>query len=56
VGQTEAIFDTGASQIIGDPNGISRIFARIDGAREAPDVGPGAYTGMLSSATDRPTR
>ncbi|KAI0299940.1 acid protease [Russula brevipes] len=44
LGRTEAIFDTGASQIIGDPNGISRIFASIDGAQEAPDVGPGIYT------------
>ncbi|KAI9510779.1 acid protease [Russula earlei] len=37
VGQTEAIFDTGSTQIIGDPDGIRALFAAIPGA--SPSAG-----------------
>jgi len=41
VGQTEAIFDTGSSQIIGDPDGIKALFDSIPGAQANGD---GTYT------------
>ncbi|KAH9958947.1 acid protease [Russula dissimulans] len=41
VGQTEAIFDTGSSLIIGDPDGINALFGSIPGAQANGD---GTYT------------
>jgi len=46
VGQTETIFDTGTTQIVGDPKGIERLYAPllIYGAMPAPEYGDGIYT------------
>ncbi|KAI0253317.1 acid protease [Lactifluus subvellereus] len=44
VGNTTAIFDTGTTLILGDEGGISKLFARIPGARLAPHHGRGIYT------------
>jgi len=44
VGNTEAIFDTGTTLIVGDKHGISKLFAPILGAQSAPQYGPGLYT------------
>jgi len=41
VGQTESIFDTGSSHIIGDPDGIKALFNSIPGAQANGD---GTYT------------
>ncbi|KAI9463767.1 acid protease [Russula earlei] len=43
-GKRQAIFDTGTQQIIGNPLGIERLFARITGAMPAPQYGDGIYT------------
>ena len=46
VGKTETIFDTGTTQIIGDPVGIAALFAALSpsGAKPAPEYGVGIYT------------
>ena len=46
VGLTEAIFDTGTTQILGDPDGIERFYAPLKrfGAKPAPQYGDGIYT------------
>jgi len=44
VGQTESIFDTGSSLIIGDPDGIKALFDSIPGAQAD---GEGTYTSTL---------
>jgi len=44
VGSTAAIFDTGTTQIVGDPTGIAAIFSSISGAQAAPQLGDGVYT------------
>ena len=56
VESTAAIFDSGTTQIIGDPAGIAKLFGAIDGAQPAPQLGEGAYTGAFSSATNQSTR
>jgi len=43
VGKTEAVFDTGSTNIIGDPVRIAK-FASIIGAEAAPGYGDGTYT------------
>jgi hypothetical protein len=43
VAKTTAIFDTGTTQILGDADGISNLFAQIPGAEPAPQYA-GAYT------------
>jgi hypothetical protein len=42
-----AIFDTGLSQIIGDPDGIAKLFSGIKGAKLAPQYGAGTYISAL---------
>ena len=54
VGKTETIFDTGASHIVGDPEGITNLFNMISGAEKAPQLGPGFYTSALSSTASWP--
>jgi cathepsin D len=44
VESTAAIFDSGTTQIVGDPVGIANIFKQISGARAAPQYGDGTYT------------
>jgi hypothetical protein len=46
VGKTETIFDTGTTQILGDPVGINAFFAALSpsGAKPAPEYGDGIYT------------
>ena len=46
VENTAAIFDTGTSQIIGDPDSIANLFGAIDGAQSASG---GTYTSAFSS-------
>ena len=56
VGDQPAIFDTGTTDIIGDPDGIAALFEAIDGAQPAPELGEGLYTSTFSGATDQSTR
>ena len=46
VGETKAIYDTGTTQIIGDPQGIAQLYAPLMafGARPSPADGVGIYT------------
>ena len=46
VGLTEAVFDTGTAQIVGDPDGIEQFYAPLKpfGAGPAPQYGDGIYT------------
>jgi len=46
LGKFEAIFDTGTTLIIGDPDGISVFYAALlpFGALPAPELGDGIYT------------
>ncbi|KAI0299938.1 acid protease [Russula brevipes] len=44
VQETEAIFDTGTTLIIGDPVGIASLYLEIPGALPAPQYGVGLYT------------
>jgi len=44
VQETEAIFDTGTTLIIGDPVGIASLYSEIPGALPAPQYGVGLYT------------
>lgn len=56
VGQTKAIFDTGTTQIVGDPMGIEQLYAPLYmyGARSAGD---GLYTGTSASIiADQPEK
>lgn len=48
VGKIEAIFDTGSTNIIGDPVRVAK-FASIIGAKAAPGYGDGTYTSTLSN-------
>lgn len=56
VGQTETIFDTGTTQIIGDPDGIERLYAPLlpFGAMAAPQYGDGIYTSTWVNTADQP--
>ena len=57
VEQTDAIYDTGTTQIVGDPIGIQQFYALLFafGARPAPQYGEGIYTStLISSAADEP--
>ena len=45
-----AIFDSGTTQIVGDPTGIGKLFEAIDGAQPAPQLGEGAYTSTFPIA------
>ncbi|KAI0280403.1 acid protease [Russula aff. rugulosa BPL654] len=44
VEHTATIFDSGTTQIVGDPAGIANLFEAIDGAQSASQYGEGAYT------------
>ncbi|KAI0292907.1 acid protease [Russula brevipes] len=44
IGNTAAIFDTGTTEIVGDPAGIQKLFQSISGAQAAPELGPGSFT------------
>jgi len=44
VGSTAAIFDSGTTQIVGDPISIAELFEPISGAQAAPQFGDGIYT------------
>ena len=46
VGNTKAIFDTGTTMIVGDPDGIKRLYDPLQffGARYAPEYGDGLFT------------
>jgi cathepsin D len=50
VGGNAAIFDTGTTLILGDPDGIAALFGAIDGAQLAPQLGEGLYTSAFSGA------
>jgi hypothetical protein len=58
VGQTETIFDTGTTMIIGDPVGIEQLYAPLlaVGAQPAPlQDGVGLYTSTWAGSTvDQP--
>jgi len=55
MGNTQTIFDTGTTMIVGDPVGISKLYAPIAGALPAPEYGVGLYTSTSSSvAHQRP--
>ena len=57
VGRTAAIFDSGTTQIVGDPKSIAKFFKPIKGAKAASnEYGEVSYTSALSSTTDQPTR
>ena len=52
VGETKTIFDTGTTQIIGDPARIEDFFTPLVlfyGAEPAPQYGAGIYTSTLAS-------
>lgn len=52
VEETDTIFDTGTTQIIGDPAGIQDFFDPLIlfyGAEPAPEYGEGIYTSMWTS-------
>ena len=51
VGPTQAIFDTGTTQIVGDPQGIKQFYAPlyVYGARLDTDLGEGIYTSTSAS-------
>jgi hypothetical protein len=55
VGSTAAIFDTGTTEIVGDPAGIAALFGAIPGAQLAPQLGNNIYTSTFSGATDQST-
>jgi len=47
VGETAAIYDTGTTQIVGDPAGIKKFYEPLEllyGAKYAPELGDGIYT------------
>jgi cathepsin D len=57
VGSTAAIFDSGTTQIVGDPKSIANFFKPIKGAQAASkEYGEGSYTSAFSSTTDQPAR
>jgi hypothetical protein len=47
VEKTEAIYDTGTTQILGDPVGIQRLYDEILGSLPAKKYGDGFYTSTL---------
>jgi hypothetical protein len=47
VGKTAAIFDTGTTQILGDPDSITKMFEAISGAKPASSYDIGLYTSAL---------
>ena len=51
MGNTQTIFDTGITMIVGDPVGISKLYAPIVGALPAPEYGVGLYTSTSSSSS-----
>ena len=56
VGRTATIFDSGTTQIVGDPKSIAKFFKPIKGAKAASkEYGEGSYTSAFSSTTDQPT-
>ena len=50
LGSTPAIFDTGTTQILGDSDGIKKLFEKVPGAQSAPQFGDGTYTSALRGA------
>jgi hypothetical protein len=50
VAHTEAIFDTGTTQLVGDRHTISKFFENIPGSKPAPELDDGAYTSALRDA------
>ena len=57
VGKTDAIFDTGTTQIVGDPEGIEQFYAPLIpyGALLAPEYGDGIYTSTRASGISHQT-
>jgi hypothetical protein len=53
LGFTEAIFDTGTSVIIGDPDGIQRLYYQLTGKSEPDHMegGFGIYNSTCASST-----
>jgi hypothetical protein len=52
VGKTAAIYDTGTTQFVGDPDSIKRFFEPLElfyGAQYAPQYGAGIYTSTSTS-------
>ena len=47
VGQTAAIFDTGTTQILGDPGSIATMFEAISGAESTSKYDIDLYTSAL---------
>ena len=52
VGSQPAIFDTGTTEIVGDTDSITNLFAAID---DAQPVGDGSYTSAFSGTADQLT-
>jgi hypothetical protein len=52
VGNTQTIFDTGTTQIVGDPKGIEQFYNLLKpyGAKSAPQYGDGIYTSTSASS------
>lgn len=46
-GKSAAIFDTGTTQILGDPGSIAKMFEAISGAKSAPSYDIDLYTSAL---------
>ena len=53
VGNTQTIFDTGTTQIVGDPKGIKQFYDLLKphGAKSAPQYGAGIYTSTWASSS-----
>ena len=52
VGKTAAIYDTGTTQIVGDPDSIEKFYEPLVlfyGAKSAPQYGDGIYTSTSAS-------
>ena len=51
VGETQAIFDTGTTLIIGDPSNVALLYEALAefGAESAPDLGDGMYSSTWAS-------
>lgn len=50
LGSIGAVFDTGTTLIIGDPDGINKFMASVPGSKLAPEIGDGVYTSALRDA------
>jgi hypothetical protein len=50
LGSIAAIFDTGTTLIVGDPDGIKKFMASVPESKLAPEIGDGFYTSALRDA------